>query len=177
MSANFKQRRQPATIMSPRDRERLSKELRQLQARMNGQLVIPTHKRATDAGLTDRKKGYYEQFLWRDVKEEDKYLRVRYERVKKALARGEAPNLSRKDRVSREAQMKADEEFLKKNMTPRTLYYAKPQTPEFEQGKKACAVEMSPQVQRIKDRYVQNRRALDPDNADRNIVERLRPTS
>jgi hypothetical protein len=172
MSATIKSRRQ--TILSPRDRERLRNEAKSLERRLAGSLEIPKHRGIKEDGPSTRRQGYLEQFMREDVKEDQKILKERLARVNQALTVGSPPPLSKTDRAKREKEAAEQREWLRKNMAPRSLYYAKPNTPEFEQGKKAAAVEFQPEFQRVAENYVQNLRALDPDNTDRNHIEKLR---
>ena len=111
------------------------------------------------------------------VQENKQILDRQIERMKETLKRGEPRSLSKTERSAAEKQRQQDAEFLKKNMTPRELYYAKPNTPDFNKAKKVCRQEMTPEVQRVKDRYIQTTRALDPDDDSRDLIERLRPSS
>ncbi len=164
-------------IHSPRERERLQTQLRHLEGRLDGQIVMPTHKGIKETGISSRRQGRYEQHMWKDVQENKQILQRQIARVKLTLERGMPQSLSRAQRTEAEKQRVEDAEFLKKNMTPKNLYYARPNTPEFNQGKRVCKREISPEIQRIKDRYIQNSRRLDPDNEARDLIERLRPNS
>jgi len=164
-------------VFSPQERERLQKQLRSLEARMLNKFDMPTNKNIKEQGLSDHRRGFMERFSWSQAKEDPAILKRQYERVKKALDAGMPHDLNKRERSKRDEQLKQDEEFLRRNMTPRNIYFAKPGTPEFEMGKKACKREMAPDIERVKQRYVQNIRLLDPDNAERNLVERLRPSS
>ena len=144
---------------------------------MQGRMEMPRHKGIKEKGLTSRRQGYYEQFNWNEVKENQEYLKREADRIKKTLEKGTAPPLSKAERMAAEKRRAENEAYLKKNLTPTNLYHAKPGTPEFEKGKKVCKHEISSEVQRAKDEYVRDTRALDPDNDARNLVERLRPNS
>jgi hypothetical protein len=170
--------RRPATpIHSPRERERLQTQLKHLENRLQGQLDMPTNRAIKEKGITSRRKGFYEQFMWKDVKENQEILKRQIARAKETLSRGQPRPLSRTERAQVEKQRQMDAEFLKKNLTPKQLYYAKPNTPEFNQGKKVCRREISAEIQSVKDRYIQATRRLDPDNDSRDLIESLRPGS
>lgn len=175
MSAIYSRPAQP--IHSPRERERLQNQLKHLENRLEGKIAMPTNKAIKEKGLTARRKGFYEQFQWKDVQENQVILKRQIERAKQILARGQPRPLSRSERANVEKQRQMDAEFLKKNLTPKQLYYAKANTPEFNQGKKVCKREISSEIQSVKDRYIQATRRLDPDNDQRDLIEQLRPGS
>ncbi len=144
---------------------------------MRGQIVMPQHKGMKDGKMTSRKQGYYEQFQWKQAKEDQDLLKRQHEKTRRTLERGTPPPLDKNERALREKQLREDTEYLKRHLTPTKLYFAKTGTAEFEQGKKAFSRENTPGIQRVKDRLIQNTRALDPDSVDRNLVDKLRPSS
>lgn len=162
-------------VLSPRERERLRNEERSLQAQLQGRIVVSKNKRINETGLSDRKKGYFEQFLRDDVKEDKTLIKRRLDRVRHVLTQGTPQPLNRAERAKAEKQMEADREWLKKNMTPRELYYAKYNSPEFDKAKQAASRELKPTFQKVANRYVQTVRTLDPENEERNLLEKLRP--
>jgi hypothetical protein len=169
--------RQLETIHSPQQRERLKAQLRSIEARLQGKFDMPKNKSMKEKGLSTRRQGYYEQFQWKEVQENRENLERQAARIRQTIEKGTGQPLSKAERAVAEKRRAENEAFLRKNLTPNNLYYAKPGTPEFEHGKKVCKRETSPEIQRVKDQYVRDTRALDPDNDARNLVERLRPSS
>lgn len=172
-SANL---RRPNQILSLRDRERLKAQVKSIEARMQGQIDMPRNKNMKEKGMSSRKQGYYAQFQWKQAQESQRLLENQLKRTRGTLERGTPTPLDKKERMVREKQRQEDIEFLRKNLTPTKLYFAKSGTEEFEQGKRAFTRENTPAIQRVKDRLIQNTRALDPDSVDRGLVDKLRPS-
>ena len=166
-----------AKVLSPQERERLQRQVDSLEASLRGQFEVPRNRRIQESGLSEHKKGYFNQFMRDDVREDKSIIEARLKRVKQVLERGTPQPLSRSERAKADKQMQEDREWLKRNLASQQLFHAKRGTPEFERGMQAVARERDPRFQRVADRYIQNLRRLDPNNVERNHLERLRPSS
>ncbi len=163
-------------ILSPFERARLKDQIRVTEGRMQGHIDVPTNASINEQGLAERRRGYMERHMRTDISEDKALLKKNLDHLKRTLERGTPPSLSRDQRAKLEKQMAEDREFLKKNMTPKALYYAKANSPEFETAKQAVSREFKPDFQARAERFIQAKRALDPDDVERNNIEKLRPT-
>lgn len=169
MSAEIKHR-----ILSVSDRGRLRRRLDEINRSLKGELVIPTRP---GEGLSERRMGRYAQFMDKSVREEHpEWMQQEKKRLERVLSNGSPDSLSKAKRIALERKTNRQREWLKRNMTPRELYYAKYKDPNFEKAKKSItANDNSPAFQRVADEFKNSMRQLDPDNPDASNIERLRP--
>lgn len=160
-------------ILSVSDRDRLKRRLDEVQRSLKGELVVPTRP---GEGLSERRMGRYAQFMDKSVREDPGILIKEQKRLERVLRNGSPDSLSKAKRIALERKVAEQREWLRKRMTPRQLYYAGYNSPDFERAKKSIAAnDNSPEFQRVADDYKNSMRQLDPDNSDASNIERLRP--
>lgn len=162
-------------ILSPRERERLKKEIDEKKREMKGEIVVPRNPNGREEGISERRMGRYAQFLDKNVQSDKSLLQRQVTRLEKVLSNGTPDSLSKSRKVALERQIEKDREFLKRNMVPKDLLNVKYKDPNFERAKLACSSEGRKEVQMIANRYKNSMRQIDPDNPEASNLERIRP--
>ncbi len=161
--------------LSVREREHIRNRMRMNERALAGQISIPTNKAIGPEGMSERREGYYSQFMRDDINEDSALLRFKIEKDKRILEAGDPKNISRKDRTKIERQVQVDSEWVKGQMCPKTLFHKNRQDPDFDKAVKACDREHTEEYKRVAGRLKANMRRLDPDGESN--LERLRPNS
>jgi hypothetical protein len=87
----------------------------------------------------------------------------------------DARHVKRNRGTAMEKKALKDREWLQKHMCPKSLFYVKSDSPDFERAKDACLVEHTPQYNRIAHAYKQAMRMLAPDDPKASNLENIRP--
>lgn len=173
MSANF-------SVLSPKDRERLKRQIEQDQMRLRGEIVVPSFGHIKE-GKPERQMGRYQQFMDKNVQEDPGAIIDRMRKYQNALKAGTPRDLDKKERLKLEKQALKDREWLRKNMCPKPLYFMRERdrngnpNPDFQRAVEAAKIERTPAFRAVSSRYKQAMRQLDTQTPDASSVEKLRP--
>lgn len=162
-------------VLSPRDRERLRREIEMDRRRLKGDVVVPTFRHIKEGNPTQL-MGRYQQFMDRGIQEDPGEIIQRMRRHQKALDQGTPQPLGRRERERLEKRAMEDREWLKNQMCPKKLYYTKDNSPDFQTAVEACKRERTQQFAEVSNRYKNAMRQLDPETPDASSVEKLRPS-
>ena len=176
MSADLKS----LSVLSPKDRDRLKRQIEMDQMRLRGEIVVPSMSHIKE-GRPERQMGRYQQFMDKSVQEEPGAIIDRMRKYQKALKDGTPRDLDSKERQKLEKQALKDREWLRKTMCPKPLYFTKERdrngnaNPDFQRAVEAARIERTPAFQMVASRYKQAMRQLDTQTPDASSVEKLRP--
>jgi len=154
-------------------RKRWAREIIQLQHRLHGRLVVPTH-RGMKEGVPQHHLSRLERFNDRDITEDQRQIMREISRRKKALGSQSPIHLDKKDIGRLEKQMVKDREWLRKHMISRRENGLKPSHPDFNDAVSRCEKEHSDQFKTIANRYKNAMRQLEPDDPGAANIEKLR---
>lgn len=162
-------------ILPTQTRERLKREIDSMQRELKGELVIPRHPQGKEEGLSERRMGRMSQFLDQRHQPNKHLMQNRIEKLTRVLQNGSPEALSKSQKARLDRQIQTDREYLRSKMCPQTLFKKGYKDPDFERAKSACAVEHSPEFQKVADRYQNAVRQIDPEDPKAASLERLRP--
>jgi len=154
-------------------RKRWERELRQLEQKRTGKLIVPTNKGIKE-GAPTRHSGRMERHMDRDIAEDPRQIMMDIARRKKALANQSPIDLNRKDRTRVEKQMAKDKGWLRKHMISKKDNSMKPGNPDFSEAVTRCEREHSQEFKGVASRYKNAMRQLDPNDPNAASIERLR---
>lgn len=153
--------------------------MRSNQERLKGGLVVASNAaiRKTESGAEDARhvKRFESRFLSEHVSEDQTLIRKDIERDRQILDASDPGQISKRQRTAMEKKALKDREWLQKHMCPKSLFYVKSDSPDFERAKDACLVEHTPQYNRIAHAYKQAMRMLAPDDPKASNLENIRP--
>lgn len=166
-------------IMSVRERERGEREIRGLEAQLQGQLIVPqnaAHRKKEGAGMAGtRRFGRYQQFIDNNITEDQNLIRQKIARKRAMLSRGAPDSLSKAKRLQLEKRIVQAKEWLRGRMCPRSIYQVGYKDPNFEKAKAACGNEMTDAFNKVASQFQNDMRQLDPDNPNAGSLENIRP--
>ena len=154
-------------------RKRWERELRGLERRLQGHLVIAAHKGIKE-GSPQRHISQMERFNDRDITEDQRQILCDIARRKKALSQQSPVALDRKDRERLARQMAKDKGWLKRNMISRRDNSLSPKHPDFSAAVSKCENEHSDKFNNVANRYKNAMRQLEPDDPNAANIEKLR---
>lgn len=166
-SANFSRNR----VLSYGDRERIKRALDSERKRLRGETE----------GVPNRLQRYIDD----QVKENPKHIKANIEKLERVLSQGSPDSLSKAERIRRERMIQQDKEWLQKNMVSRKSYNlgwrdirdGRCTKADYDKAVQGCVNEMSPQFQKVANRYKNNMRELQPDDPNSSNLENIRPES
>ncbi len=173
-------RRLPSRVLSASEVRRRLKRLQDLERQGNGGISIPTNKSIKD-GNAERTLGRLSQFIDPNVREKKTDIAKEIRQIKENLKQYGPRPLSRSEKASVEKQLKADEEWLKRNMASQQQFYARSKdargniNPDYRKAVQAVTVEHTPEFKQRAERFKNARRLIDPETDGAGSIESIRP--